>query len=117
MASKKAPDAFTLQVHINAITNLLVFDRVAYENIMTHESTNTTKYYSADTKSKNRHFNIGQKRHQGHFLASAIYAELPLRKTRKCSINISNGNSDCCPTNEAMSTELCSGPLRLANGY
>jgi hypothetical protein len=32
------------------------------------------------------------------------------------SSKAANGNSDCCAANEAMSTELCVGPLGLANG-
>jgi len=63
VASKRAPDGFTLQAHINAVANLLVFDRMAYESVTTHESVNAIKYHSANTESKNRDFNIGGNRH------------------------------------------------------
>jgi hypothetical protein len=32
-----------------------------------YSASGPTKYYSADTKSKNEAFNIGEKRHQGRF--------------------------------------------------
>jgi len=40
-APKQACDAFTLRVHLNGINSLPVFDRMAHENMMTHESMNT----------------------------------------------------------------------------
>ena len=62
-ASKQVRDAFTLRARTNAITNLSLVEEMAYENIMTRESMNDIKYYSEDTKSMNKSFDIGEKRY------------------------------------------------------
>jgi hypothetical protein len=75
-----------------------------------------TKRYSANTKSKNTDFDIGEERHQGQSLVPVYVTRVAVPQDSE-EFNISNRNSDCCPTNEAMSTELCVGPLGLADSH